>query len=69
MEVGQFVQLCDVIPVGVCKPGGTWVIHLAFTIQDLGRGVRERRKALTQTIPKDMFCFFFQGEKAKTSIS
>lgn len=58
MEVGQFVQLCDVIPVGICEPGGTWVIHLALTIQDLGQGVRERRKALTQTIPKDRFFFF-----------
>lgn len=38
VEVGQFVQLCDVIPVGICKPAGTGVIHLALAIQDLGRG-------------------------------
>jgi hypothetical protein len=35
VEVGQFVQLSDIIPVGVCKPTSTWVIHLALPIQDL----------------------------------
>lgn len=43
VEVGQFVQLCDVIPVGICKPASTRVVHLALPIQDLvGVGEKER---------------------------
>ena len=35
MEVGQFVQLCDVVPVGVCEPLATWVVHLLLTVKHL----------------------------------
>lgn len=53
VKVGQFVQLRDVIPVGICEPASTWVIHLAFPIQNLGEG--DRRKELTRsTSPKEL---------------
>lgn len=57
MEVGQLVQLRDVIPVGVCKPARARVVHLTLPIQDLegaagkeadGQASREERLLLMQ---------------------
>lgn len=35
MEVGQLIQLCDVVPAGVCQPAGTGVVHLFLLIEHL----------------------------------
>lgn len=63
MEVGQFVQLCDVIPVGVCEPAGTGVIHLALAIQDLGVGGWREEKTIDREHPKRSIISFFKVEK------
>lgn len=52
VEVGQFVQLCDVVPVGVGEPARTRVIHLALAIQDLGK--ERGGRGLTGTPPKHL---------------
>lgn len=35
MEVGQLIQLCDVVPTGVWQPADAWVIHLILLIKYL----------------------------------
>lgn len=35
MEVGQLIQLGDVVPAGVCQPTGTGVVHLFLLIKYL----------------------------------
>lgn len=37
VEVGEFVQLCDVVPRRVCQPCGAWVVHLVLSVQHLHR--------------------------------
>lgn len=66
MEVGQLVQLCDVIPVGVRQPAGTRVVHLALPIQHL-RQERGARDWTEREHPPKNDLFFFNDGKAQMS--
>lgn len=50
MEVGQFLQLGDVIPGHVSQPARAGVVHLVLSVQHLGDGIKAgEKKALLRT--------------------